>query len=97
MITLDYKKCTECGICLTYLGGYCINEREGRLEIDYTICNECQKCIAVCPNMVYMNNNTLPKRIKKPLPINDAENLNNGIFKKAYKCMQAAHLFGFSI
>ena len=73
MITLDYKECTKCGICLTYLGGYCINEREGRLEIDYTVCNECQKCVAVCPSMAYMNNHTLPKRIKKPLPINEAD------------------------
>lgn len=69
MITIDNGKCTECGTCVKRLGIYCINKIDDKIEIDYSVCSECQKCIAVCPQMALANNGKFPERIEKPLRI----------------------------
>ncbi|RPH26060.1 MAG: hypothetical protein EHM93_19725 [Bacteroidales bacterium] len=63
MITLDIEKCIQCGICISNFEGYCINNENGLPIIDYEICNQCQKCIALCPNQAILMNNVIPQKI----------------------------------
>ncbi len=53
MITFDTPRCNHCGICLKMHGGYCLNEIDGEIVIDHLICNQCQKCIVICPQMAF--------------------------------------------
>lgn len=63
MISIDYKKCTGCEICISNFEGFCINSKSGSPVIDYEICNQCQKCIALCPNQAILMNNVIPQKI----------------------------------
>lgn len=67
MITMDEDKCMDCGICMKYLGGYCIEKKDGSIHIDYSVCNECQKCIALCPGLAFSNHCAQSRRIDKTL------------------------------
>lgn len=73
MITIDNDKCLDCGICLKYRGGYCIQKKDEVIEIDYSVCNECQNCIALCPGQAFSNNGLKPIGIDKTfkLPADD--------------------------
>ena len=63
MITIDIEKCTHCGICISNFEGYCIINENDTPLIDYEICNQCQKCIALCPNQAILMNNVIPQKI----------------------------------
>ncbi len=63
MITVDIEKCTHCGICISNFEGYCIINENGTPMIDYEICNQCQKCIALCPNQAILMNDVIPQKI----------------------------------
>ena len=69
MVSIDNDRCSNCGICYELYGGYCIALKDDKIEIDYSVCNECQKCIAVCPMMAFSNNGKPPRRIEKPIDI----------------------------
>lgn len=69
MITIDNKKCRKCGVCIHRFMGYCINEENGYPVIDYSICNQCQKCIALCPHQAILMNGKSPFKIETPLEI----------------------------
>ncbi len=54
MIRIDNNKCVKCGICLSLRGEYCLNETDdGSIEIVRELCNQCTKCIAVCPQKAF--------------------------------------------
>lgn len=69
MVSIDNSKCTLCGVCTGLYGGYCLNEKDGKVAIDYSVCNACQKCISVCPSMAFSFNGIAPERINTPLPV----------------------------
>lgn len=69
MVTVDNSRCTGCGICLSFCGGYCIHDQDGGIVIDDSVCNDCQKCISICPQMAFSYDGVLPERIKEPLGI----------------------------
>ncbi len=64
MVTVDPEKCVKCGLCISRFAGYCISGDNGKPVIDYAICNQCQKCIAICPAQAFLMNNVPPKSIK---------------------------------
>jgi nitroreductase len=43
--------------------GYCIVESDGYPVFDLEICNTCQKCVAICPSLAIMVNNTYSDKI----------------------------------
>jgi NAD-dependent dihydropyrimidine dehydrogenase PreA subunit/nitroreductase len=63
MIIVDKMRCKKCGICLSYFEGYCLINENGLPFIDYEICNQCQKCIALCPHQAISMNNITPTKI----------------------------------
>ena len=63
MVTVDHNKCTQCSICITNFRDYCISEQNGFPVIDYAICNQCQKCIAICPQQAFTMNRVAPLKI----------------------------------
>jgi nitroreductase/NAD-dependent dihydropyrimidine dehydrogenase PreA subunit len=65
MITLDKEKCTQCALCITRFHGYCISEKDGFPVFDHSLCNLCQKCVAICPSGAIMVNHTPPEKITK--------------------------------
>jgi nitroreductase/NAD-dependent dihydropyrimidine dehydrogenase PreA subunit len=67
MILYDKSRCTNCGICLRLRGGYCLEKKDDGIDIDYAVCNECQKCVAICPAKAFTNDGVPPVRIEKPL------------------------------
>ncbi len=64
MISVDKVKCKKCGICISLMEGYCITGKEGYPVFDFSICNLCKKCVAVCPYQAIMINNIHPEKIK---------------------------------
>ena len=62
MITIDNKKCIHCGACLRSMGGYCLSQNGESIEIDDSICNSCQKCIALCPAQAFTQDGIPPER-----------------------------------
>lgn len=73
MVTVDLKKCTRCGLCLKRFSGFCIISFNGGPVIDYTLCNQCQKCISICPAQVFLMNGNSPEKITSPLTISPGE------------------------
>ena len=63
MITLDKSKCTKCGKCIERMKNYCISEKDGYPVFDYSLCNICRKCAAICPAGAIMVNNIHPRKI----------------------------------
>ncbi len=63
MVIIDKSRCTQCAICVNNFKEYCINSDNGFPVIDYEICNQCQKCIALCPQQAILMNNVVPKKI----------------------------------
>jgi len=74
MVTIDYKKCIKCGVCIARFEAYCISSEKKIPKIDYSLCNQCQKCISVCPIQAILMNNIIPERITEPVNI-DADEL----------------------
>ncbi len=46
---IDYKICTNCGICLEYCRFDAISVSEGRVEISEISCDGCVLCSRICP------------------------------------------------
>jgi Indolepyruvate ferredoxin oxidoreductase, alpha and beta subunits len=69
MVTVDLKSCTGCGVCLRRFEGYCISSRDGKPCIDYSLCNQCQKCVAICPNQAFLMNNVKPLKMEDTVPV----------------------------
>jgi len=46
---IDYKICTNCGICLDYCRFDAISVTEGRVEISEISCDGCVLCSRICP------------------------------------------------
>ena len=73
MVEVDAKRCTRCGLCLRLMKGYCISEREGMPVFDATLCNLCQKCVAICPGRAIMVNGVYPDPIRGALALDPAD------------------------
>ena len=73
LITVDLDKCNRCGLCIRRFQGYCIFEDAGMPVIDYSVCNVCQKCVAICPSRAFLVNNTEPVRIRGQMPLKPEE------------------------
>lgn len=73
MVTIDLDSCTGCGVCMTRFAGYCIVSDNGKPKIDDSVCNECQKCIAICPRQAILMNGKPPVRIKEPCRIRSGD------------------------
>ena len=67
MISVDINKCKKCNICINHFKGYCISEKQGVPVFDHTICNLCQKCVAICPHQAISVNNIAPRKIQKQI------------------------------
>ncbi|WP_069650109.1 nitroreductase family protein [Caloranaerobacter ferrireducens] len=67
MIFFDKSICKKCGTCISYFDGYCMTQDEGYPIIDYEVCNQCQKCIAICPYQAITMNNIPPTKITDEL------------------------------
>lgn len=63
LIALDKSRCKRCGICINRMKGYCISEKEGFPVFDETLCNTCQKCVAICPSQAITVNGVHPDKI----------------------------------
>ena len=63
MITLDKNRCTKCGKCIKHMKNYCISEENGYPVFDYSLCNICQKCVAICPSQAIMVNGKHPDKL----------------------------------
>jgi len=73
MITLDKNKCKQCGICIELMKGYCISEVNLYPSFDASLCNTCQKCVAICPFQAIMVNGVYPDKITSKNNINSEE------------------------
>ena len=73
MITLDRDRCTKCGTCISIGHGYCISDQDGYPVFNSTVCNVCQKCVAVCPSQAIMVNSMYPERISERSSISPEE------------------------
>lgn len=69
MISINFEKCKHCTVCINRFKGYCISNENGNPKIDYMICNQCQKCIAICPHQAILMNGKQPIKIEEPLRI----------------------------
>ncbi len=69
MISVDKVNCKKCGICISLMEGYCITGKEGYPVFDFSICNLCKKCVAICPYQAIMINNIHPEKIKINNPV----------------------------
>lgn len=72
MITIRQELCNNCGICLAAVGGYCIERLNGTLEIDRVVCNECMRCVSICPRQVFALDGQGPSVARK-LQISEAD------------------------
>ncbi|MEI6101136.1 MAG: nitroreductase family protein [Eubacteriales bacterium] len=77
MITVDWDKCNGCGVCIRRFAGYCISSQNNRPIIDQSLCNQCQKCVAICPAQAFLTNNTPSQKINGVvcLPTEDLKEL----------------------
>jgi nitroreductase/NAD-dependent dihydropyrimidine dehydrogenase PreA subunit len=92
VVTVDLEKCTACGVCLKRFGHYCIIEKDGRPSIDYDLCNQCQKCIALCPRRAFLMNGVAPRK-KGAAPQVDADSLEEFLARRrSTKRFRAAEL-----
>ncbi|NLF42678.1 MAG: hypothetical protein GX587_08285 [Bacteroidales bacterium] len=73
MISIDYKKCIRCGLCISICHESCIRINDEVLSIDYRYCSTCCQCISVCPETalgwngfygVRINNELLPSSVQ---------------------------------
>lgn len=69
MISVDKVKCKKCGICISLMQGYCISSKEGYPVFDFSVCNLCKKCVAICPSQAIMINKIHPEKIKINKPV----------------------------
>lgn len=69
MISVDKVKCKKCGICISLMEGYCIFSKGGYPAFDFSVCNLCKKCVAICPSQAIMINNIYPEKIKVYMPV----------------------------
>lgn len=69
MITVDLQACTGCGACLRRFEGYCVTGKNGRPQIDYSLCNQCQKCVAICPSQAFLTSGIKPLKLEGPAPV----------------------------
>lgn len=72
MIGIRQELCNDCGICLTAVGGYCIECLDGALQIDRAVCNECARCVSICPKQVFVVDGQAPSKATK-LRIGEAD------------------------
>lgn len=72
MITIRQELCNDCGICLAAVGGYCIQRLDDALQIDRIVCNECMRCVCICPRQVFALDRHAPSRARK-LQISEAD------------------------
>ncbi|HEX3048917.1 MAG TPA: nitroreductase family protein [Bacillota bacterium] len=68
-VTVNRYLCSKCGVCISHFQGFCMNPTDGYPAIDYAICNQCQKCITICPNQAILMNGQGPEKITAPLHI----------------------------
>jgi nitroreductase/NAD-dependent dihydropyrimidine dehydrogenase PreA subunit len=73
MISVDKVKCIKCGTCISMMEGYCISSKEGYPVFDFSVCNLCKKCVAVCPSQAIMINNVYPDKIKNNNPVSPSD------------------------
>lgn len=73
MVTIELEKCTHCGVCTSRFKGFCIGGEGGKPGIDYSVCNQCQKCVAICPSRAITMNGAQPDRLEGPSPVGHAE------------------------
>lgn len=73
MVTINLDDCKKCGVCIERFKNYCISSRDGNPAIDYSLCNECQKCIAICPHQAIFMNGQKPEKINEPLNITSSD------------------------
>ncbi len=66
MVTIEADLCTQCGVCTKRFKNYCIGEVEKRPVIRYDLCNQCQRCISICPQRAIRMNGVEPLRIDGP-------------------------------
>ncbi len=92
MVTVDQDKCTHCNLCLVRFSGYCMSDTGRGLAIDYTVCNQCQKCISLCPAQALLMNGISPEKINGPIPIlpEDMKELLNR--RRSIKQFRKAHV-----
>jgi nitroreductase/NAD-dependent dihydropyrimidine dehydrogenase PreA subunit len=69
MISIDLERCTECGICIRRYDAYCIIARGKRPVIRREVCNLCQRCISICPELAITMDGVAPRRIEGPLQL----------------------------
>jgi nitroreductase/NAD-dependent dihydropyrimidine dehydrogenase PreA subunit len=81
MVSIDLNKCTECGICYDRFKDYCISVSNKTPVINYDICNQCQKCIAICPNQAILMNNIAPEKIINSIDL-DPEKLEDFLSRR---------------
>ena len=67
MVAIDYGLCTECGTCTRRFQNYCIVADGKRPSIRYELCNQCQRCISICPQQAIRMNGVAPRKIDAPL------------------------------
>lgn len=67
MISIDYKKCIRCGLCISICHESCIRLNDEVLSIDYRYCSTCCQCISVCPQTALGWNGIPGIRIKNEL------------------------------
>jgi len=46
---IDYDKCTNCGVCMTYCRFDAISFNNQKIEISETFCDGCKLCSRICP------------------------------------------------
>jgi len=67
MVAIEHSLCTECGICTRRFQNYCIVADGKRPAIRYELCNQCQRCISICPQQAIRMNGVAPRKIDAPL------------------------------
>ncbi len=66
---IDYDKCTNCGVCMTYCRFDAIAFNNSKVEISETFCDGCKLCTRVCPEQA----------------ISMIENKNSRLYSGTYK------------
>ncbi len=85
MVAIDKNICTKCGICLSAFEGYCINSSDCFPVINYSLCNQCQKCIALCPYQAISINGIFPEKISNSSKIGYKELISLLSFRQSTK------------